>query len=70
MTINIGTADRALRLAVGVALIALALFGGMALFSGAVMKYGAVIVGLVMIGTAAMRFCPLYTVLGIRTCKV
>jgi hypothetical protein len=70
MNINIGTADRALRLIVGVVLIALALFSGLAMFDGAVVKYGAVIVGLVMLGTAAMRFCPLYTVLGIRTCKV
>lgn len=70
MSMNVGTTDRALRALAGLVLIALALFSGFAVFDGAVLKYGAVIVGLVLIATAAMRFCPLYTVLGIRTCKV
>jgi len=62
-----GTADRALRLAAGVALIVLALFSGAGLFDAVIWKYGIVAVGLVLIGTAALRFCPLYRVLGIRT---
>ncbi len=70
MIANMGTLDRVLRLAVGVVLIALALFSGAALFDAVLWKYGAVAVGIVMIGTAAMRFCPLYSLLGIRTCSV
>jgi hypothetical protein len=27
-------------------------------------------VGIVMLGTAAFRFCPAYTLLGIRTCPI
>jgi len=69
MIANMGTVDRVLRLAVGVALIALALFSGMAFFDAAVWRYGAVIVGVVMIATATLRFCPMYTLLGIRTCR-
>jgi len=68
MIANMGTVDRALRLAVGLALIAVALFSGAELFGAVAWQYGAVAVGLVMIGTAGLRFCPLYKLLGIRTC--
>ena len=69
MIANVGTMDRALRLAVGAALIALALFSGAGLFDAVAWKYGAVAIGVVMIATAALRFCPLYSLLGIRTCR-
>ncbi len=69
MSANVGTVDRALRLAAGVALIALALFGGAGPFGAAAWQYGAVAVGLVLIATAVLRLCPLYTLLGIRTCR-
>ena len=36
---------------------------------GAALKYGAVVVGIVMLATSTFRFCPLYTVLGIKTCR-
>lgn len=68
MTTNMGTMDRALRLVLGVALIAAALFSGWAVFDGVALKYGAVIIGIVMVATAALRFCPLYTLLGVKTC--
>jgi hypothetical protein len=32
-----------------------------------VLKYGAVMIGLVLIATAVLRFCPLYRVLRIKT---
>lgn len=70
MTINIGNTDRLVRLLGGAALIALALFSGVALFDGTAIKYGAVLVGGVLIATAAMRMCPLYSLLGVQTCKV
>jgi len=69
MIANMGSLDRVLRLAVGAALILLALFSGAGLFSAVAWKYGAVAVGAVMIATGALRFCPLYTLLGIRTCR-
>lgn len=69
MNANVGTMDRVLRLAVGVPLIALALFSRAAIFDADLWKYGAVAVGVVLIGTAALRFCPLYALLGVRTCR-
>jgi hypothetical protein len=60
MTKNIGLADRLLRAAVGVALIAWALLGG------PVWAW----IGVVPLLTATVSFCPAYALLGIRTCPV
>jgi len=60
MTKNIGMIDRALRAVIGVALIAWALTGG------PVWAW----IGVVPLLTAAVSICPLYTVLGLRTCPV
>jgi hypothetical protein len=69
MIANMGNLDRAFRLVLGVGLIAAGVLSGWAVFDGAAMKYGAVIVGAVMLATAVFRFCPLYVVLGIKTCR-
>tara|TARA_R110002124_G_scaffold168393_1_gene335909 strand:+ start:232 stop:477 length:246 start_codon:yes stop_codon:yes gene_type:complete len=70
MTPNVGTVDRALRLVLGIVLLLAPFVSGMALFTSGVATAISVIAGLVMIGTAAMKFCPLYTLFGIRTCKL
>jgi len=70
MTANVGSLDRIARLLLGVGLIVLATFGGLPVFDAPTIKYGAVAVGLVLAGTAAFRFCPLYRLLGIKTCRV
>ena len=70
MTTNVGTVDRGVRLVLGVALIAAALFSGLTIFDGAVVKYGAILVGVVLAVTGLMRTCPAYSIFGIRTCKV
>lgn len=64
---NVGTADRALRALIGI----LALLGAFALgwFSGW-MVWAAAAVGVIMLGTAAMGFCPLYRLVGINTCRI
>lgn len=62
---NIGTTDRNLRLALGAILIALALLAGLA----DAWRIAALVVGAVMILTASLRICPLYTLLGLRTCR-
>ena len=59
MKTNEGTVDRALRVVVGLLLIALA-----ATHSIGVWGY----VGIVPLLTGAIGMCPLYTVLGINTC--
>lgn len=69
MIANVGTTDRALRLGVGALLILVALFSGWGLFAAAVVKYGAVVIGLILMATGAFRFCGLYTLLGVNTCR-
>ncbi|WP_244276652.1 YgaP family membrane protein [Pseudovibrio sp. WM33] len=32
--------------------------------------YGAIIVGIVMLLVSAVRICPLYSIFGIKTCRV
>lgn len=69
MTTNVGTLDRALRAALGIGLLYLAFLSGLPAFDGALLKYGAAIVGVVMIVVAASRVCPIYSIFGIKTCK-
>ncbi len=61
MKTNVGAADRALRIIFGLALIALTL-------TGAIGAWGWL--GLVLLATAALGFCPLYTLLGYSSCPV
>ena len=70
MTPNVGSIDRLLRLLLGIVLIAAPFVSGMGLFASTLATVISVIAGLVLVGTSAMQFCPLYRVLGIRTCKV
>lgn len=59
MQANIGTLDRTLRIVLGLALIAL-------VFVGPQSPWGWF--GLIPLLTGLVRFCPLYSVLGVRTC--
>jgi hypothetical protein len=61
MKSNVGGIDRILRLAAGLVLIALTLAGTIGVWGW---------IGVVLVATAAFRFCPLYTVLGFSTCPV
>jgi hypothetical protein len=70
MRTNIGTADRIARIIVGIALILLPFVSGLALFANPVVQAGSVLVGVVLLVTALVRFCPLYTIFGLSTCKV
>ena len=69
MTINVGAADRIVRLVVGLVLVALPFVTNIGLVQSTIGTIISVVVGLVLIGTAAMKTCPLYSVLGIRTTK-
>ena len=67
MTKNMGNIDRGLRFVVGVALLIAAFateFGG-----GGWLHWSMIVVGLIAAGTALIGNCPLYSVLGIRTCQ-
>jgi hypothetical protein len=61
MIANVGTVDRALRVVVGIALIALAAAGQIGAWGD---------IGVVPLFTAAFRFCPLHSVLGLNSCGV
>lgn len=61
MSRNEGTLDRALRIVVGLALIALTLNGTIGVWGW---------IGVVPVLTGAIGWCPLYTVLGIKTCPM
>lgn len=69
MTTNVGSLDRIARGAVGLVLLYLAFLSGLPAFDGALLKYGAAVVAVVMLATAAMRMCPLYSIFGIKTCR-
>jgi len=61
MNANVGTVDRVLRIGVGVVLIALAALGKIGWWG---------YIGIVPLATGLLRNCPLYTLLGLRTCPV
>jgi hypothetical protein len=69
MTANVGTIARILRAALGVLLLYLAFFSGLSLFSAPLFMYGAAVVGFVMLATSTLKMCPIYSVLGLKTCK-
>lgn len=66
MKANIGVLDRLIRLSVGGILFYL----GVGVYGGSNLGIGLVIAGLIPQLTAMVGFCPLYTLLGIRTCPV
>jgi hypothetical protein len=66
---NIGSADRALRFAAGLVLIALSLLPPAAPVITGTWGWIALVVGLVLILTATIRFCPAYRLIGASTCK-
>ena len=70
MTVNVGSIDRILRAALGIVLLYLAFFSGLPLFAGGAVKYGAALIALVMLVVALVRICPIYSLLGIRTCRM
>jgi hypothetical protein len=60
---NIGTADRAIRAIVGIAALAAWFLG---LVEGA-LGLIVLVVGVVMIATAVLRWCPPYALIGLNT---
>lgn len=60
MTANVGTVDRVLRALVGLALLALAVFGGH--------WWGWI--GVIPLVTALVGFCPAYRLVGLSTCPI
>jgi len=61
MKTNVGGIDRILRIVVGLVLIALAATGTVGWWGW---------IGVVPLLTGVFRFCPAYTLLGIKTCPL
>lgn len=70
MTTNLGNLDPIFRALLGIVLLAAPFVSGLAIFDGTAATVISVIAGLVMLGTSAMKFSPLYRIFGIRTCKL
>ena len=70
MTANVGSADRLIRIIVGLILVVLPFVTSFGLWANPIAAFGAPIVGAVLIVTALVRFCPLYRLFGMRTCRV
>jgi len=64
--VNEGPIDRVVRVAAGVALLAVALLGVVA----SPLSWIAGAIGLVLVATGETGFCPLYSLLGVSTCPV
>ena len=65
MKLNVGTWDRALRVALGLILVALLAVGTLSLSSTAGII--AAIAAAILIVTGAVSFCPAYSIFGLRT---
>ena len=57
---NMGSADKIARLVLGALLIVLAITGTIGVWGW---------IGVIFVVTAFLNFCPLYRVLGIKTCQ-
>lgn len=60
MTRNLGQLDRIARLVLGALLIVLASIGTIGVWG---------YVGVILVGTAFLNFCPIYRVFGFKTCQ-
>ncbi len=70
---NVGMVDRLIRAVGGLVLLALPFLAEAP--EGEIMAFGVygwvmIVAGLVMLVSAALRFCPLYMVFGLRTCPI
>ncbi len=61
---NVGNTDRIVRFVVGILLLLWAFLGS----SGSA-AWIAGIIGAILVVTAGIRFCPLYVLFGLSTCK-
>lgn len=66
---NEGTADRALRIILGIVAL-VAGFVWLGAMSGAIAGIAVAAVGTVLLITGFVGFCPAYRLVGIRTCSV
>jgi uncharacterized MAPEG superfamily protein len=63
---NMGSADRLIRIAIAITFAALYFTGTITGVLGIVL----IVLAIVFIVTSLVSFCPLYTLIGINTCKI
>jgi hypothetical protein len=61
MKVNVGTADRVIRIGAGAVLVALAAFGQLGAWAW---------IGILPLATGLLGNCPAYSMLGISTCPM
>ena len=66
---NVGSADQVIRLILGIALTVLPHVYQHELWANPNVMYAMTAVGIVLILTGLVRFCPLYRLIGASTCK-
>jgi hypothetical protein len=66
LTQNVGTIDRIARLGLGAVLGVVFLAGIVA----APLSYLVGVLTIIMLATGALGFCPIYAILGVRTCPI
>jgi len=62
---NVGGIDRVLRIIIGLALLSLVFFGDKIIGYNTVYGW----IGIIPLLTGIFKFCPLYTLLGLKTCS-
>ncbi|MCP9476201.1 MAG: DUF2892 domain-containing protein [Nitrospira sp.] len=65
MTCNVGGIERPIRIVAGLLLIAVGAFAGLSSMGMGI----ALTVGVVLLVTGAVQYCPLTALLGINTCR-
>ena len=65
MNANMGTVDRIIRGVLGLIFVALAVFGQMTGFWSWLVP----LVGVVLLFTSSIKFCPAYKLIGLKTCS-
>lgn len=66
---NEGTADRVIRLLLGIGLVIVSWFV-LGLSAGGVLAIVVAAIGAVLVVTGLVGFCPAYRLLGVRTCSI
>ncbi len=69
MTCNVGNLDRLIRLVLGVGLFLSPYLTHFPVWDIGVARIAVMVVGALLAFSSALRFCPLYRLLGINTCR-
>jgi hypothetical protein len=65
MTVNVGTPDRIIRLLIAATLLFLSTNQTLT----GIYNYAALAVAIILLLTSMVKFCPLYAIFGISTCR-